>query len=368
MVFMGVEEFIQGLVSGLPTGTFPLLIAALIILVSFAISFIALFILDVVDHIAKTRTKTTLDDKVLHSIRLPVRLIFLVGGFYAAFIYVNSNAAFQGYTVHQIFYIFFVLSGALLVVRILEALFAWYIEEVAIKTNTKVDKTLAPLINKFIIAAVYVIAIIMVLAELGVEITPLIASLGIAGLAVALALQDTLSNLFSGIYMGADKIIEVGDYIEMENGIKGNVENIGWRSTRIRMVSDNYVIIPNKKLAESVIINYTDPNPCLSIIVKASVAYSSDLDNVEKITVETAKSVLKRTGKEIEGRDPYVRYEEMGESGIKLSVYMFAARNANTYSVTHEFIKELMKAYRKNGITIPFPQMDVWMRNKPEKS
>ncbi len=350
--------------SYLPLNTVPFAMAAIIVIVAFVLAYVVLFILDKLGDIAFSKTKTTIDDKIIAAIRRPLKIMFIVGGLYYALMYVNMTGDVFGITVPQIFYILSVFSVSYLIVNILGAVFAWYMEEVAIKTHTKMDESMLPLINKFIIIIVYVIAIVMILGNLGVEITPLIASLGIGGLAIALALQDTLSNLFSGIYMGVDKPIKKGDFIELENGFKGEVDEIGWRSTRIRQLGNNYVILPNSKLADSIITNYNDPQPQLSVIVNCGVAYGSDLEKVEKVTIETAKNVYKTTEGAVKDHEPFIRYNEFGDSGINFSVIMRAEKYVNRYLMIHNFMKELMKAYRKNGIEIPFPQRDVWMRNE----
>ncbi|MBN2042241.1 MAG: mechanosensitive ion channel family protein [Candidatus Aenigmarchaeota archaeon] len=360
MVF---DEIFSGVSGYFPAGTFQFFMAAVIVIGSFILAYVVLFILDKIAHIASTRTKTTLDDKLVAAIRRPVKILFIIGGLHFAMMYINMTGDIFGITVPQIFYILSVFTLAYLIVRILEAVFAWYMEEVAIKTHTKMDESMLPLMNKFIIVIVYVIAIVMILGNLGVEITPLVASLGIGGLAIALALQDTLSNLFSGIYMGIDKPIKKGDFIELENSLKGYVDEIGWRSTRVRQLGNNYVIIPNSKLADSIITNYNDPQPHLSVVVNLGVAYGSDLDKVEKVTIATAKKIQTEVEGAVRDHDPFIRYNEFGDSGINFSVIMRAEAYVSRYLMIHTFMKELMKAYRKNGIEIPFPQRDVWMRS-----
>lgn len=364
MAFEGILGNIEGM---LPAGSFPFVMAAIIIIGSFILAYIVLFILDKLGNIAFSRTKTTLDDKILAAVRKPVKILFVLGGLYGAIMYVSPESELLGYTVHQYFYIFFTFSIAYLIVKILESLFEWYMEEVAAKTKTKMDEGMVPLINKIIIIIVYVIAIMMILGDLGIEITPLIASLGIGGLAIALALQDTLSNFFSGLYMGIDKPIKVGDFIELENGLKGHVDKISWRATRIKMLGNNYVIIPNKKLADSIITNYDQPEQLLSVLVNLGVAYDSDLEKVEKITIDVARKVLKETEGGVTDKDPFVRYNEFGDSSINFTVIMKAKQYVNKYLITHNFIKELTRAYRENGITIPFPQTSLWFRNRLEK-
>ena len=136
------------------------------------------------------------------------------------------------------------------------------------------------------------------------------ASLGIAGLAVALALQDTFSNFFSAVYITADRPVKVGDYIELENGLKGYVEDVGWRSTRLRTLPNNSIIIPNNKLAQSILTNYDAPKPEMSIVIPVGVSYNSDLEKVEKVTVDVAKKVLGSVEGGVADFEPFIRYKE----------------------------------------------------------
>jgi small-conductance mechanosensitive channel len=230
------------------------------------------------------------------------------------------------------------------------------------KTKSRLDDTLFPIVNKVIVIILYLIAFLIILDYLGIEISPLIASLGIAGLAVALALQDTLSNFFAALYMSADKPVRKGDYIQVGTELEGYVEEIGWRSTKIRTLPNNFVIIPNAKLAQSTITNYNVPKKEMSVLVNVGVSYDSDLKKVEKITIETAKKVLKKTPGGVEDFEPFIRYNNFGDSSIDFTVILRTDEFVNKYLLTHEFIKALKEAYDKAKITIPFPIRTVYMK------
>src|SRR5258707_5477187 len=131
--------------------------------------------------------------------------------------------------------------------------------------------------------------LLIFLDSIGISVTPLVASLGIGTLAVALALQDTLANLFAGIYMIADKPIAAGHFIKLEGGEQGYVTKVGWRSTHLRMLGDTVVVVPNVKLAGTVITNFSLPRDELAISVEAGVSYQSDLAQGERVTMEVAR-------------------------------------------------------------------------------
>lgn len=202
---------------------------------------------------------------------------------------------------------------------------------------------------------IIVIGVLIILSNIGISITPLVASLGIGSLAVALALQPTLENFFSGIQMLVDKPIRVGDFIELDSGEQGFVEKIGWRSTWIKMLPNNIVIMPNSKLAQSKIINYYYPEKQLSVPVDLGVHYNSDLDHVEKVTLEVAKQVLKSHKWGIAEYDTFVIFTGFDNSSINLTVMLRAQEYFNRFFIRSEFIKALHKRFAQEGIVIPYP-------------
>ncbi|MCF2946517.1 mechanosensitive ion channel [Paraglaciecola aquimarina] len=202
---------------------------------------------------------------------------------------------------------------------------------------------------------IIIIGVLFILSNIGISITPFVASLGIGSLAVALALQPTLENFFSGIQMLADKPIRVGDFIELDSGEQGFVEKIGWRSTWIKMLPNNIVIMPNSKLAQSKIINYYYPEKQLSVPVDLGVHYDSDLEHVEKVTLEVAKQVLKNHKWGIPEYDTFVIFTGFDDSSINLTVMLRAQEYFNRFFIRSEFIKALHKRYAQEGIVIPYP-------------
>ena len=195
----------------------------------------------------------------------------------------------------------------------------------------------------------------MILNALGVSITPLLTTLGIGGLAVALALQDTLSNFFSGFYTTMAKNIRVGDFIKLESGEEGYVLDIGWRATKIKLLGNNIVLIPNNKLAQSVVRNYYLPDMELSVLVEVGVHYNSDLELVEKVTLEVAREIQQTVDGAVKNFEPLVRYNAFDSSSINFNVIMRAGEVLKSYLIKHEFIKKLHQRYKDTGIVIPYP-------------
>jgi small-conductance mechanosensitive channel len=199
------------------------------------------------------------------------------------------------------------------------------------------------------------LALMVFLDSVGISITPLIASLGIGTAAVALALQDTLANLFAGIYMMAEKPIQAGHFIQLESNEQGWVEKVGWRSTHIRMLGDTMVVVPNSKLAGSVITNFSLPRDELAFTLDIGVDYGSDLEKVETATLEVAREVIKSVVGALPEFEPRVRYTTFAESSINFKVWLAAKDYVASLSVKHEFIKRLHARYLRERIIIPFP-------------
>jgi len=211
---------------------------------------------------------------------------------------------------------------------------------------------------------VYLTGFLFMLQSFGVSIAPLLTALGVGGLAVALALQDTLSNLFSGINILLSKQTKVGDYIKLSSGEEGIVADMNWRSTTIQQTSNNMVVVPNQKIATSIITNYALPDAECSLVVPVSVSYDSDLDHVEQTTISVAKEVLQATEGAVKDFDPFIRYAAFAESSIQFNVILRIKSVLDQHLIRHELIKRLHIRYRQEGIEIPFPVRTVKIQNE----
>jgi small-conductance mechanosensitive channel len=299
------------------------------------------------------RTKTNIDDAILKIITKPVCIFIIIAGFYFA---LNSLSALQEYSgeIDGAFFVGSILLLALIVSRILGVLVSHWLR--VQKNYEKMPR----LLGSVVALIIYLIAFLMILDYFAIKITPLVAAFGVGALAVGLALQDTLSNLFAGLHIITDQPINVGDYIEIESGISGYVEDIGWRSTRVRTLPNTLVIVPNSKLAESVIINNSLPVLEMSAVVQCGVAYGSDLEKVENVTLDVAKEIQKTIPGAVETFEPVIRYHTFGDSNINFSVILRVMEPVAKYVVSHEFIKALVKRYDTEGIEISWPVRKIY--------
>jgi small-conductance mechanosensitive channel len=210
---------------------------------------------------------------------------------------------------------------------------------------------------------VLVLGLLVLLDSLGVQITPIVTALGVGGLAVALALQDTLSNLFAGVHLLADQPIRVGDYVKLSEGVEGTVVDVGWRSTRIRMLQNNVVIVPNQTVARSIITNYDFPDRRLALPIRFAVSYASDVERVETVVLDEATRAVAEVAGMLADPAPAVRFiPGFGESGLELTLVCHVASFVDQFEVQHHVRKRLLARFRAEGIEIPYPSRTLYVR------
>jgi small-conductance mechanosensitive channel len=213
-------------------------------------------------------------------------------------------------------------------------------------------------------AVILAIGFLVVLSSIGISITPMLTALGVGGLAVALALQDTLANLFAGVQILTSKKVQPGDFIRLDSGEDGYVVDITWRNTTVRQLAGNIVVVPNARVANAILTNFHQPLPDMAVLVQVGVSYDSDLEQVELVTVEVAKEVLAAVEGGVPDFEPFIRYHTFGDSSINFTVILRVAEYAFLYRVVHEFIKCLHARYRAEEIEIPFPIRTVVMAGR----
>lgn len=294
------------------------------------------------------KTKTDIDDIIIASTRGPFLIWCLMLGIYLG---LEFSQLPQDW-VH--------IAGKILLVLglISLTLVLANISTRAIKSYSTVIESTLPVtsltqnISRIII---FGIGILIILNTVGISITPILATLGVGGLAVALALQDTLSNLFAGFHIIVARQVKIGDYIKLESGEEGYVTDINWRTTRIKMLPNNVVLVPNAKLTQAIITNYYLPDKEMAVLINVGVHYDSDLKKVEKVTCEVAKEVMREVTGGVSGFDPFIRYHTFGDFSIDFTVILRAKEFVDQYLIKHEFVKRLHERYAKEGIIIPYP-------------
>lgn len=202
-------------------------------------------------------------------------------------------------------------------------------------------------------ALIVALGVLFTLSALGIAVTPLLTALGVGGLAVALALQPPLANLFSGIQLVASRQIRPGDYIALPSGQEGFVEDINWRSISIRESTNNLVVVPNLVLAQEIFTNYRLPEPRVAVRVPLHVAYGSDLSFVERMALEGISMVGEDINDEGASREAFVRVVEFGDTTVNLSVGFFVKRAIDQERAKSEFLRCFYELMCRNGVGSP---------------
>ena len=216
---------------------------------------------------------------------------------------------------------------------------------------------------------IFTIGILILLNQLGISITPILTALGVGGLAVALALQDTLSNLFAGFYVSLAGQIRLGDYIKLDSSDEGFVADITWRSTTVRTAANNLIIIPNAKLAQAIVTNYHLPEKPMIARLTVGVSYNSDPDEVERILIEEAQNVARERPDLLTALQPVARFfPGFGDSSIDFTIYYQVPDFEQQIPAQHELRKRIFKRFREAGIEIPFPIRTVYLHGDANNS
>ena len=301
------------------------------------------------------RIPADMDLRPLLAVRLPLTLGIILMGTYLAlqisldFLPEQQRAVTIGFNLCAIG------LGIVAVASVVSRVLGWYSERIAPRTSSTADERLLPLLRRVAVAAVYVLGGLIILDQLNINISPLIAGLGLGGLAVALALQPTLANLFAGSYVMTEGVITPGDYIELENGITGYVVDVGWRSTRLRTWGNNLVIVPNSKFAETIITNYAEPEPSVNVYLTCGVSYDSDLFRVEQVCHEVMDELLETDPRAVKEYGGWFGFDSFGDSNVNFWLFLQACDRLASFEVQSILMQRLHHRLRQEGIVINYP-------------
>ncbi|WP_030987165.1 mechanosensitive ion channel family protein [Streptomyces sp. NRRL S-1813] len=305
------------------------------------------------------RTRWSGDDIIVDALRTVVPWAAITAGLAAAAAALPLTET-VGHTVNRTLTVLLILVVTLTAARVITRLVKTLAQS---RSGVAGSATIFANITRIVVLAM---GFLVVLQTLGISIAPLLTALGVGGLAVALALQDTLANLFAGVHILASKTVQPGDYIRLSSGEEGYVVDVNWRNTVVRQLSNNLVIISNRQLADTNMTNFSRPEQKLTILVQVGVGYDSDLEHVERVTTEVVESVMTDVNGGDPDHEPAVRFHTFGDSRISFTVILGVGEFSDQYRIKHEFIKRLHQRYRAEGIRIPSPARTVALQ-KPEE-
>ena len=300
-------------------------------------------------------TPSDLDTRITRSLKAPLTVGIIILGCYLALTIPLDLTSSQQQIVNSIASLIGLGLGIVAVGSAVGNIFKWYEETIAPKTSTNLDQRLVPLIHRVSIALIYALGGLLILDHLNVNISPLIAGLGLGGLSVALALQPTLANLFAGTYVMTEGAVTTGDYIQLEGGVEGYVMDVSWRSTRLQTWTNNMVVIPNSKFAETIITNFQKPAPPVNLYLTCGVSYDSDLFMIENICQEVMSQILEKDSNAVKEYGSWFGFEGFGESNVNFWVFLQAKDRLASFLLQTTVMQNLHSRFRKDGIVINYP-------------
>jgi small-conductance mechanosensitive channel len=313
-------------------------------------------------------TDTMLDDIILLAVGKPLVVAVIAASTYiaiTAFViepesmqWMFGGMTFSGY---QFVNSFFIILGAWIVSSFSYNVIMTYGKWVASKTETDVDDQLLPMLEILSKYLIWFIAIMLILSEFNIDITPMLAGAGIGAIAVALAAQEIIGNFLGGAIITVDKPFKVGDRIKYDTYF-GDVISIGARSTRIKTLDYQIVTIPNSKLTSNVVLNYAMPDIKMKVRIPFSVAYGSDIKRVKQILLELANEAAEKTPWGVTDPAPSVYFLEFGESSLNGQLILYTNNYDNLWDVQDYVNVRIDERFKEEGIEIPFRQVDVRMR------
>ena len=297
-----------------------------------------------------------LNGRIISSIKLPITLgILILSGYLATTIALDLSSDSLKSVNHMVGVLGLTL-GVITAALITSTAFSWYIEIIAPRTQSTLDEQLMPLIRRMAVGTIYVLGGLIILDQLDISISPLIAGLGLGGLAVALAIQPTLANVFAGTYVLAEGVIKPGDYIELEGGeTGGSVLDVGWRSTRIRTWTNNLVVIPNSRFAETIITNYAEPHSGVNVAVYCGVSYETNLTHLEQVCQEVMDMVIHDSPHANEKWGGFFGIKSFDDSNITFWLFVQANDRPSSFSLKTTLMQNLHDRLNNEGIVINYP-------------
>jgi small-conductance mechanosensitive channel len=300
-------------------------------------------------------TPSDLDNRIVRAIRLPLSIGIVVLGAYLALTVPLDLSQGQQRAVDTIGRLAGIVLGVAGVAGVVSSAFSWYVATVAPRTRHGFDDRLIPLVRRVGVVLIYGLGALLVLDQLSINITPLVAGLGLGGLAVALALQPTLANLFAGTYVMTEGVVAPGDYIELENGAGGEVIDVGWRSTRIRTRQNNLLVVPNSRFAETIITNYQQPEPAVNVTITSGVSYNSDLEQVERVCQEVMDEVVSTNPNAVKDSRGQFGYDSFEDSNVNFWLFVQAKDRIASFDLKTALMQKLHRRFQQEGIVTNYP-------------
>lgn len=345
--------------TGLSKFATDLLLAVFLLLASIVLAKAVKYFVTVVAPHLVSRTETSLDDEIIKAVNGPLQIFIVVIGLYVSILIMESLSGSFNFWIDRLLLVAVIFIAAYLLANLVNALLNWYRNDIAPKTESDFDDALIPFIQKIAWGIIIVISLLVSLEQLRIiEITPLITGMGIIGVAIALAAKELLSNFFGSVAILTDRPYKVGDRVKIPGADSGDVLEIGLRSTRMRTLDNRIIIVPNTKVANSQIMNYSQPDSHVVFDITVGVSYDADVDKAARIMKEIA---LSTKGVEADP-GPAVHVTELGDYAVKLRMLVPVNDYRLSWVVPDNIYRQILKQFEAEGIEIPYPIRNILVK------
>jgi small-conductance mechanosensitive channel len=328
-----------------------------LLVITIIIAYLAKIILKQVLKPLAKKTKTKIDDLIIKSLSFIIFYIILLVGLKVGVqnfeLRENVQTVFDG-----VINTLLILAVSLLLLKIIGNFAQQWMREWKFRTKTTADERLIPLLQKILKAVVIILAVIFAFNAWKINISPLLTTVGIAGLAIGLAVKDTLSNILGGLQLVLDKTFKVGDKVQLESGEMGVILDIGLRSTKLKTYDNEVIYIPNGYLANAKLKNFTHPDVSIRVNVNFGVVYGSDTEKVQKVVLEAIKKIETI----IEEPEPLVQFLKMSDFSLDFVARAWVKSYTDAYSTQIKMTDVIYNALNKANIGIPFPTRTVYTK------
>ncbi|MBU0460950.1 MAG: mechanosensitive ion channel family protein [Nanoarchaeota archaeon] len=330
--------------------------SALILISVYILSKAFVWVMKTVVLTITQKTRTKIDDMIVERTRKPVSWLLIIIGARLALLPLELKAGSTAFTGHLLNSIVIIIITVILI-RVVTIFINSWGSQWAKKTKSSIDDALLPLFRKAANIAIVILSAFFVFSEWRIDITGILAGVGIVGIALGFAVKDSLSNIFGGISLILDKAIQVGDYVEV-NGTSGEVLDVGLRSTRIKTWDNDLMIIPNGTLANQEFKNWKLPDIKTRVTIKFGVEYGISHQKVKKIVLD----VLKKYKEILKDPATAVRFEDMGDSALMFGTYFWIEDVSQKMGIRDKVLGDIYDTLNKNKIGIPFPTTTVYLK------
>ena len=353
-LIQGLESGIEQM-TGLSAGTADIISALFIVIIAIVLAkVVKFFVINVAPRLV-SQTETTLDDEIIKAVNGPLQVFIVAIGVYLAVAALNHLPGIVSGNMGTALTVVLIYIAGYLVANLASGLINWYKNDVAPHTESDLDDALMPFLGKAVGVTVFILATLMAISAMGIEITPLLATVGVGGIAVALAAQEMLSNVFGAISILSDRPYKVGDRISMTDGLLGDVVEIGLRSTRVKTLDGRITVIPNADISKSMVVNYSQPDSKLRYDIKVGISYGADVEKASRILLEIAGS----TSGVLKDPAPKVYVTDLGNFSVNLLMQVWLENYRMTWDVPDRIYRETLKRFATEKIDIPYPTTSV---------